>query len=83
MVIPKDEIVNLLPGAGDELGLRSGLWQGLEEFVRCREDTSFDYINVGRYLHRGSKLWRGRSAGKPLIGSDRANAEGGTVVGQK
>jgi hypothetical protein len=55
----------------------------LEEFVRCREDTSFDYINVGRYLHRGSKLWRGRSAGKPLIGSDRANAEGGTVVGQK
>jgi hypothetical protein len=83
MVVPKDEIVNLLPGAGDELGLRSGLGQGLEEFERCREDTSFDDIDVGRYLHRGSKLWRGWSAGKPLMGSGRVNAEDGIVVGAK
>ena len=57
MVVSKDEIVNFLPGTGDEFGLRGGLWQPSEEFVWRRQDTSLDDIDVGRSLHGGGKLW--------------------------
>ena len=64
---------------GDEFGLCGGLWQRPEEFVRRRQDTCLDDIDVGRFLHGGGKLRvrAGRQAcdvGRNVVGATKARA---------
>ena len=68
MVVSEDEIVNLLPGAGDEFGLGGVFRQRSEEFVWRRQDTSLDDIDVGRFLHGGGNCGKNKAGRLPLTG---------------
>ena len=67
VVVTKDEVVNFLPGAGDEFSLRRGFGQRAQELIGRRQDPELDYIEVRSLLHRGSKLLAGGFPIKPAI----------------
>jgi hypothetical protein len=71
VIVAEDEIVHLLAGAGDELGLGLGLGQGAQKLPGRRQDAHLDDIDVGSPFHGTVKLRPGEPAIKPGFGGER------------